>query len=115
MIETLIFDALKALVNNRVYPDVAPQNTVRPYLTYQQVGGVAVNFVDQTIPSQKNGRWQINVWSNSAAERASLARLIEDSLRVAPTMQATVLSAPISVYEPDTRLYGAHQYFSIWF
>ena len=60
-VESMLFDALKGLVSNRVFPDIAPDLTPRPYITYQQVGGVAVNFLDPTIPSKANGRIQVNV------------------------------------------------------
>ena len=38
-IETAIYDALKGLVGNRVFPDFAPLGTVRPFITYEQAGG----------------------------------------------------------------------------
>lgn len=114
-VEADIFNALKGLVSNRVYPDVAPEGAARPYITYQQVGGGAVNFVDPTIPSKRNGRFQINVWANTRAAASTLARQVEDALRATAALQTTVLSAPVASYEPDTKLYGTLQDFSVWF
>lgn len=114
-IESQIFDALKGLVANRVYPDFAPEAVARPYIVYQQVGGEAVNFLDPTAPSKKNGRWQISVWATSREQAATLARQIEDLLRLTVALQATVLGAPIASYDPDTKLKGTHQDFSFWF
>jgi hypothetical protein len=111
-VETEIFNALKALVNNRVFPDVAPENTVRPYITYQQVGGQGVNFVDPTAPSKKNARIQINVWADKRSDAAILSRQVEDTLR--NVSQATVLGAPVAIYEPETKLRGTRQDFSFW-
>lgn len=114
-IEGDIFAALKGLVANRVFPDVAPETTARPYIVYQQVGGAAVNFLDPTAPSKKNGRFQVSVWADTRSQAAALARQVEDTLRVDPNLQATVLGAPVGVYEADTKLRGSHQDFSFWF
>lgn len=113
-IEADLFNAIKGLVSNRVYPDVAPLGAVKPYLTYQQVGGDAVNFVDPTAPSKKNGRFQINVWGTTRSAVATLARQVEDTLRGTAGLQTTVLGAPVATYEQDTQLYGSRQDFSFW-
>lgn len=114
-VEAEIFNALKSLVSNRVYPDVAPSGVARPYVTYQQVGGGAINFVDVTVPSKKNGRFQINVWADTRLSASNLARQVEDTLRAVPSLQTTVLGAPFGVHEPETNLYGTVQDFSFWF
>lgn len=114
-VESQIFDALKGLFSNRVYPDVGPESVARPYATYQQVGGAAVNFVDPTVPSKKSGRWQINVWADTRSQAAALSRQVEDALRVVTALQTTVLGAPVAIYEPETKLRGTRQDFSFWF
>lgn len=112
--ESIIFDTLRGLVADRVFPDVAPEGTVRPYITFQQVGGAAVNFIDATLPSKRNGRFQLNVWADTRLQAALIARQVEDALRVAPALQTTVLGAPVADYEADTKLYGTRQDFSAW-
>jgi hypothetical protein len=47
-LEPLVFQALTGLVGGRVYPDIAPTNTPRPYITWQQVGGMA-SVLDRQI------------------------------------------------------------------
>lgn len=112
--EAIIFAALKDLTANRAYPDVGPQGVGRPYITYQQVGGEPVNFIDSTVPNKKNARVQVNVWADSRLEAATIARQIEDVLRGTTALQTTVLGSFISVFEPDTKLYGTIQDFSFW-
>lgn len=112
--ESLIFDALKGLVSDRVYPDQAPDKCAKPYIVYQQVGGIGVNFLDPTIPSKKNARMQLSVWGSSRESVVALARSVEDALRAVTTLQPTVLSAPIADYDSQTKLYGTHQDFSVW-
>jgi hypothetical protein len=112
-IESSIVAALTSLVAGRVYPDVGPFGVARPYITYQQAGGASVNFMDTaTLPSQSNGRFQINVWSDTRLASAALIKQVEQAMR--STLKATVIGQPASLHEPDTNLYGSRQDFSIW-
>jgi Protein of unknown function (DUF3168) len=113
-IESTVYATLQGLVAGRVYPDVAPENTVRPYCTYQAVGGTAINFMDQAQPGRVNARVQVNVWADTRGQASVLARQAEDALRGVAALQTTVLGAPVSIYETDTRLRGTQQDFSFW-
>ena len=111
-VEATIFTTLTGLVSARVYPDVAPVGTTRPYITYQQVGGQAVNFLDPAVPSKKRFRFQVNVWGDTRSSVAALAIQVEDALRVVASLQTVVEGAPVASYEPDTGLKGSMQDFS---
>lgn len=113
-VESQVFDALKALVANRCYPDLAPDGASRPYLVFQQVGGSAVNFLGPTVPSKKNSRMQVSVWGDTRAQVSALAVQVEDTLRGTASLQTVVLAAPVATYDPDTKLRGSQQDFSIW-
>lgn len=113
-VEADIKTALNSLAPGQVFPDVAPAATVAPYITYQQVGGEAVSFLEQTLPSKKNGRFQISVWAATRASAAALVLQCESALITTTAFQASAIGAAVSVYEEDTRLYGALQDFSIW-
>lgn len=110
-IEERIFDTLKGLVANRVYPDVAGPSVGSPYITYQQVGGSAINFLESGIVGKRNGRFQVNCWTNSRIAAAELSGLVEDAMVV--SLEASVLGAPIATYDDDG-VYGTHQDFSLW-
>jgi hypothetical protein len=112
--EVEVFGALKGLVENRVYPDIAPVGTDKPYITYQQIGGQGINFLDLAMPGKKNSWVQVNVWAESRLSAAAITSQVEQALRSTATLQATVLSAPTAIHEPDTKLYGAMQDFSFW-
>lgn len=118
-VEADIFLALKDLVPTNVdgrrgvWRDIAPTGVMRPYITFQQVGGVAVNLLESAVADKKNGRFQINAWADGRDEVASLSRQIEDTL--VASLRATVIGAPVAVYEEETKLYGTRQDFSIWF
>jgi hypothetical protein len=115
-IETQIFTALKSLVANRVYRDVAPETvTDLPRITFQAIGGEAINFLDTaTIPSKRQCRVQVNVWAARRDDANSLARQVEDALRAYTALQTHVLSGFVAVYDEDTKLFGTMQDFQVW-
>ena len=111
-IETDLVALLKA-INPRTYPDVAPEGTATPYVTYQQIGGESLRYVDNTADS-RYPLIQISVWSRSRLESATLIQQIEDAICAAPAFQATPQGDAMSRYEPDTQLYGSIQRFDVF-
>lgn len=113
-IETQIFQTLHTLVDGRVYPDIAPAGVPLPYIVYQQVGGVALNFLDNAMPPARNGRIQVCSWAVTRIEAADLIEQVESALRSASGLQVDVLAAPVSAFDDVTKLRGSRQDFSIW-
>ena len=111
-LEGEIFNALKGLVGERVFPDVAPAGTVVPYATFQQVGGAAYNYVEGGPIGLRNARVQISVWAGSRVQASAIGNQAEDILRSLAVLQPTVLGAGTSVFEPDTGLFGRMQDFN---
>lgn len=100
----------------RVYPDIAPDPMpVRPFVTYQQVGGEVVNFLERALVGKRNARMQINVWADTRLAASVLAGQIEDAIKLSTAFQAEPIGAWVSQQEPDLRLYGTLQDFSIWY
>ncbi len=114
-LESDIIAALEGLVSNRVYPDIAPPGVeALPRITFQQVGGQAVNFLDNVPAGKKNARIQVNVWGKTRVQVAPLARQVEDTLKSTGALFTTILGAPVAIYEADTKLCGTIQDFSVW-
>jgi len=113
-VEADIYNSVKSLVGNRVYPDVAPAGAQLPYITYQQVGGDAVSFLERAMPSKKHGEFQINVWCATRLEAASLILQIEAAIALSTAFQAEAKMAPIAGYSEEANVYGYFQHFSIW-
>lgn len=113
-LESQIFDALKGLVAQRVFPDVAPDEAL-PYITYQQIGGQAINFTDGTTPNRSNARMQINVWAATRLAASDLGAQVETAIRALADLQPMVLSARVSLYDPDTKARGTMQDFNLWY
>jgi hypothetical protein len=120
-LETAVYSTLKGLVENRVFRDIAPDDRpTLPRITFQQVGGRAVNFMSGDKPSKKNARVQINCWGLRRDDVMALARLVEDAMRANTLLATTVLGSAVSTFEPKAApngadLYGAMQDFSVWY
>ena len=112
--EADIFTALKTLVADRVYPDLAPIGTARPFIVYAQVGGEALAFLENTLPDKKNGRFQIDVFADSRSACEAVALQVETAMTAAAAFQARAIGAPVSGYEPDVLIFSSMQDFSIW-
>lgn len=113
-VENDIFSALKSLCANRVYPDIAPANAAKPYVTFTQIGGEVVNLIEDAVVTVKNGRFQFNVWGTTRAQCSALILQIEEALVVSPLFQARPIGAARSDYDYDMALFGAMQDFSVW-
>jgi hypothetical protein len=109
--------ALQALLLTacpRVFPDVAPNNTAAPWVTWQALGGESLGYLDNTAADKRHVLLQINVWSVGRLDSLSLIRQIEDLMRASTAFIATPTGESVSMYEGDTKLYGCLQRFSIY-
>jgi hypothetical protein len=98
----------------KVHPDVAPQGSVPPWVTYQQTGGQPLRYVDNQPMSLRHTRMQIDVWHTSRAAALVLIRQIEEALAGAAAFTARPDSEPVSNSEPDLGWYNSQQDFEIW-
>lgn len=114
-VETELNTLLRTLCP-RVYPDVAPAGTARPYVTYSGIGGKPLRWLDNTAADKRHTIMQINVWSSTRLETMALIRSIEEALCASSTLTAMPMDEPYSTYEEDAEppIYGANQDFSIY-
>jgi hypothetical protein len=98
----------------RSFSDFAPTDTPRPYVTWQQVGGEALQFIDRTVPSKENAVIQVNVWADSRMQAKSLIRAIEVRLIGATSIQASPEAAAVSDFDPDMDRFCSRQDFNVW-
>lgn len=113
-VEKDLFDTLKGLVGNRVFPDFAKVETARPYITYQQIGGAVINVLSNEVATKKNSRIQINVWSDSRIEANQLMLAIESAMVTSNLFTSRPESAFIGAYDYDVPVYSCMQDFSVW-
>jgi len=108
--ESDLFTLLKT-VCPRVFPDIAPTSTAKPYITWQQIGGAVLNPLDNSVPGKRNAVIQINVWSATRAEANALMNQVEDAMRPFPARPQSALFAD---YDHDMLTYSAQQDFELW-
>lgn len=112
MIEIGLKALLNPLVDGRVFPDVAPEDPQYPLITYQQVGGMSIWYLEKEMPSHLDARIQINVWSQGRIEASTIALQIERAICESDFI-ASPLGAAIALYEDAVKLYGTRQDFRI--
>lgn len=113
-IETQIYAALQGLVGGRCFPDVAPEQTARPYVTFQNVGGQPISFLDAAIPDREFSRVQVNVWADTRIQASDLGRVIERTLRAMTELQTDVLTGRSATFDEATQYRGTMQDFSFF-
>jgi hypothetical protein len=111
-LETDLFTLLK-IVCPRVYPDIAPNSTTLPYITWNQLGGISIKPLNKTVPDKRQAVIQVNVWSKTRAEANSLMLQVDSALRQATVFSAQAESEMQTVVDPDTEYRGAMQDFRI--
>ena len=98
----------------RVYPDVAPSGTAKPWVTWQSLGGESLGFLDNTAADKRHTLMQINAWATTRMQALQIARDIETLMRASTAFIATPSGEAVSMYESDTALYGCVQHFDIY-
>jgi len=113
-LESDLFNTLKVICP-RVYPDIAPANTARPYITWQQFGGNVINPLANELPDKRNAFIQISIWADTRLAANALAMQIESALVQSNLFTARPQAALMALpFEEETGLYGCSQDFSIW-
>ena len=98
----------------RVFPDVAPSGTAKPWVTWQSLGGESLGFLDNTAADKRHTLMQINAWATTRMQALQIARDIETLMRASTAFIATPSGEAVSQYEGDTLLYGCVQRFEIY-
>ena len=70
---------LKTLVNERVYPLVAPQNVVKPYITYRVVTGLKLQCMGGQI-YQGDYRMQLDCFSLTYSNVKAISEAVKNAL-----------------------------------
>ena len=109
-----LYQQLGPLVSDRCFPDVAPLSTHRPYITWKRIGGTVINYDSGEPPDIRNPHVQVNVWADTREGADALAMQVEVTLRQTPSISARPLAESTATHDPDLKLFGTIQDFSIW-
>lgn len=106
--------AAPALAGVKVFPEIAPDGAVAPYIVYCEPSENALNLlVGGEAAGVENHLFQFDVYAKSKAQAVALKRAISDALEGAPGLGAVFRDGG-SMYEPDTKLFRQRQDFSLW-
>lgn len=105
---------LETLPITKAYSVVAPGGAEAPYAVSQRVGGRSMSFLGTDLPSVKNGRYQVAVWSTTPGEAERLGLQLENLLVTDEEMDIEAIGAPVDDWDETTQLYASRQDFSIW-
>jgi hypothetical protein len=112
-VEADLYTLLKTQCD-RVFPDFAPLSTVRPYVTYQKIGGRPINVYGKLVPNKALSMYQINVWADTRIQADALSWAIDSAMRTATVFDAKPETDPVSVFEDDEpNLRGTRQDFAV--
>lgn len=94
--------AVNALVGSRIYQTLAPQNTPRPYVVWQIVGGGPVNNLSED-PDMDDARVRIWSYTDETAGSAA-ARNLALAVRAALEAETHVIFGPADDFDEPTRM-----------
>lgn len=117
-IEEQVAAALQGLAGGQVFPDMAPEQTVAPYIVYQVVGGEPTNYLTGDAPGKTNARVQVAVWAGEPGARLKASQLgeqVESAVRAVAALQPEVLTGRMSTFDEVKKLRGTIQDFSVWY
>ena len=113
--EAQLVAALK-MVTAQVFPDFAPAGTAAPWVTWQNIGGTPLRWLNNTAADKRKAMVQISAWTTSRASTLDLIRQIEDALCASTAFVARPADEPTSLVDQDLAdpLYGSAQTFDLW-
>lgn len=110
--EAAMRNVLEAVVP-AAFPDEAPPRQPLPYAVWQQIGGRAIAYVDDSVADAENPFVQVTVWASTRIEANALMRRIEAAMIVATPFTARPMSAMSRAPSDDENVRGAMQDFDV--
>lgn len=112
---TISSDLFTALVNNtavgaRVFPLTAPDQVIRPYITYQRIASNSENVLSGNA-QLTNTRMQIDIYADTYAQALSIFQQI---ILIMATFKQSISINDRDIYEDATKLYRVLAEYSIW-
>lgn len=115
MVEQTLFNTLNALVSGRMYPMVAPDSPVVPFIVYQNITNSPEYTLGNTSPIN-NTRMQIDCYSDSYSGVKTLVASVQSAMMAAAQANTLVNVPKMSqdLYESEVKLFRVTQDYSIW-
>lgn len=91
------------LIGSRLYPEVAPQNVAKPYLTYKVVNNAELQSLNHREPYGERALIQIDCWADSFSSAVTTRAVVQDSMHSFDKKAYNLYT--MSDYEPETKLF----------
>lgn len=110
------YAGLSALVGARIYPDEAPQNTVSPYVVWQEISMLPTNDLNGSAVSGslENSRVQVTCYAKKTSQAKAALLQARTAMFAASQFRCTEEDRRAPPFEPDTKLFAAQADFSVW-
>lgn len=112
-IETDVFETLSG-VCPRVFPDFAPTETQRPFVTWSIIGGRPIRPIGKDVPNRRHAMIQINVWASTRIEANEMMVDIDAAMRQATAFDSLPNGELMTVFDEQSTLRGAIQDFDVY-
>ena len=93
--------SISSFVSNRIYPKVAPQNVIKPYIVYHIISDMDKQCLVGNV-YQNDVRVQIDCWGTKYSEVANIKNAVKSSL-IGFKKSSEIYS--FDDYEDETKLY----------
>lgn len=105
--------AVAGVVGTRVHPaGEAPQNSPKPYITYQRVIGLQQMTLADTGLERENVSVQIDLYGDNVAALDDLAEKVVLAIKAA--LRVGAVDTGPQLYEPEPDLHRVSLDFSLW-
>ncbi|MES2218360.1 MAG: DUF3168 domain-containing protein [Pseudomonadota bacterium] len=113
-IQTELITLFANIADGRVYPSIAPDNPITPYIIYSRLTSVPQNDLDINGGANQltNTRYQIDVYAETYTEAQENLELIKTALL--GWSVTNVINADRDMYEQDTKLHRVLIDISTW-
>ena len=108
-----LYTLLNPLAVGGASVDAIPDTPTFPLTVFQQVGGRAFEYLDQSLPSHDHARVQVWAWARDPDQADALIRSVRVAL-LGSELVVETLGAEVSDYNEALKLYGRRQDFGIW-
>lgn len=113
-------DVIFALVRERIYPVVAPQNAARPYVVYERINAIRISALTSDT-DMAHGTWRISAYAETRDEAVNLGNEVRKALQrykgtiSDQTFEDVFVVNQLDVYDDLDHLHHVGYDFDIWY
>lgn len=111
----LLEASITAYVGERIGPEIRPQGSNLPAITFLRIAGVPQTDLDGDDGNLLNIRQQIDVWSKTHDQVKLIAEAVRIRMQAAASTFRSVMISDQDFYEDEPRIFRVSMDFSCWY